>query len=133
MCSQDQVLRSALIGLVQPSFSFVFLWSAKEMPIQAVRQDSQQAIVDGVTALFIENCKFDGRDSMVPLALPCHSAEKVGLNTNLLFTNTAQTTNQTATQFLLGFLQRPPATRSIAAFGYAEGEDSSGLIYVASS
>src|SRR5580704_4186420 len=42
-------------------------------------------------ALFIENCKFDGRDSMVPLALLCHSAEKLGLNTNLLFTNAAQT------------------------------------------
>ena len=125
--------RSALISLVQPSFSFVFLWFAKEMAIQAVRQNSQQAIIDGVTALFIENCNFDCRDSMVPLALLYHSAEKLGLNTNLLFTNAAQTTNQTATQFLLGFLRRPPATRSIAAFGYAEGEDSSGFMYVANS
>src|ERR1035438_8641266 len=40
--------QSAMISLVQPSFSFVFLWFAKEMAVQAVRQDSQQAIVDGV-------------------------------------------------------------------------------------
>ena len=62
-----------------------------------------------------------------------HSAEKLGLNTNLLFTNAAQTINQIATQFVLRFLRRPPATKSIAAFGYAEGEDSSGFMYVASS
>jgi hypothetical protein len=109
--------RSALISLVQPSFSFVFLWFAKAMAIQAVRQNSRQAIVEGVTARLVENCTFDGRDSTVPLALLCHSAEKLGLNTNLLFTNAAQTTNQTATQFLLGFLRRPLATRLIAAFG----------------
>lgn len=68
--------RSALISLVQPSFSFVFLWFAKAMAIQAVRQNSRQAIVDGVTARLVENCTFDGRDSTVPLALLCHSAEK---------------------------------------------------------
>ena len=55
--------RSVMISLVQPSFSFVFLWFAKEMAIQAVLENSQQAIVDGLTALFIENCKFDSRDS----------------------------------------------------------------------
>jgi hypothetical protein len=125
--------RSAMISLVQPSFSFVFLWFAKEMAIQAVRQNSQQAIVDGVTVLLIENCKFDGRDSTVPLALLYHSAETLGLNTNVLFTSAAQMTNHKATQFILEFLRRPPATKSIEAFGYAEGQDSSGFMYVPSS
>lgn len=68
----------------------------------------------------------------VPLALLYHSAEKVGLNTNLLFTSAAQMTNEIATRWVLEFLGRPPATKSIAVFGYSEGQDSSGFMYVAS-
>jgi hypothetical protein len=125
--------RRAMTCLVQPSFSFIFLWFAKEMAIQPIRQNSQQTIIDGVTALLIEDCKFDRRDSTVPLALLYQSAEKLGLNTNLLFTGAVQMASVVGTEFVLEFLRRPSATKSIEAFGYAEGEDSGGFMYVPSS
>lgn len=88
--------RSEIISLVQPAFSFAFFWFAKEMAIQAVRENSQQRIIDGVRALLIENCTFDGRDSTVQLALIYHSAEKLVLRPDILFRSLVQTPNQGA-------------------------------------
>jgi hypothetical protein len=124
------VERAELASLVRPGFSFAFFWFARAMAEKAVRECSQTAICDGLTALVIENCTFDARDTMLRLALLYHSAAKLKLDVETLFALAADlgVSPETA-KIVREFPQRPPDARDLEAFRYEESGAGDRFVY----
>jgi len=100
---------------------------AKAMAVESIREYSEGKILSGLLALAIENCKFDSRDSTIVLSLVFHSAQKLSIDTTALFERVAELSAPDAANLFRNFVTRAVAERSIALFGYKEGEDPPGL------
>ena len=129
--SSDPDSRSRICTAIKPSFSFVFLWYSKEMAIQAVRESDDKLILNGLTALAIENAVFDLRENIMMMSLLCNSAVKLGVDATALFLEAAALAeNKRLTHELKLFPQRPAKTRLIKSFNFAESVSSEGFTYV---
>jgi hypothetical protein len=73
----DPQSRSLISAAVKPTFSFVFLWYAKEMSVQAVRQRDHRLIFEGLASLAIQNGAFDPPESIIVIA--CFSIARSSL------------------------------------------------------
>jgi hypothetical protein len=124
--SRDQI-RTA----IKPTFSFVFLWYAKEMSIHAVRRRDYELISDGLTSLAIENAVFDLRESIILMSLLFNSALKLGVDAPRLFLKAATLAeNKGLAEALTNFPKRPKENRAISVFNFAEAETEEGFSYV---
>jgi hypothetical protein len=88
-CSASPIERVEIISHVRAEFSFVFFWFARMMSEKAVRESAPQAIWDGLIAIVLENFTRDFRDSLVDVMLLYHSATKLGLDVEGLFSKAA--------------------------------------------
>ena len=119
---------SLMSAAVKPRFSFVFLWYAKEMSVQAVRQRDHRLIFEGLASLAIENAAFDLRESIIVMTLLFNSALKLGADAPGLFLKAATLAgNNELAGALANFPNRPEEKRAISVFNFAEAETNEGL------
>jgi hypothetical protein len=116
---------------VKPAFSFVFLWYAKEMSVQAVRRRDHRLIFEGLTSLAMENAVFDLRESIIIMSLLFNSALKLGVDAPELFLKAATfAENNELAAALTNFPKRSEEKRAISVFNFAEAETEDGFTYV---
>lgn len=116
---------------VSQNISFLFLMYAHLMAVDAVREKSEQRIVDGLTSISISHRVNDWRDALSPISLLFHSAIKIRSDPSLLFRRAAESCREDAAKFFQHFLTRTPENMDIAKFGWKEGANSDGeFVYV---
>ena len=91
-----------------------------------MRGRSERSIVLGLTALAVEDCTCDSRDSTIALSLVFHSAQKIGVNVSDVFHGVAATAGQQGSHLLTSFLKRDPAQQGLGVFGFREGTNGDG-------
>ncbi len=117
--------REIMRSLTSERNSYTLLAFAERMAALGVREESRERLLDGLLALIIENYNADWRDNLTKLAPLYHSAVKIGVDPQGLFTEAASYGNNEVAEIVREFPRREPENRSIEAFGYREyyGED----------
>jgi hypothetical protein len=119
--SADSAERAQIISRVRPNFSFVFFWFARTMAEMAVQKSMPEAVWSGLVALVIEDFCIDYRDSLHRIVLVYHSATKLGLDAEALFSRAAALSGNAQVVAILGrFPLRPPGGRTLGSFLYEE-------------
>lgn len=127
--SLSPVEREIVYSLASERNSYTLLAFAERMAALAVREKSRERLLDGLLSLIIENYNADWRDNVTKLAPLYHSAVKIGIDPQSLFTEAASYGNNEVAEVIRDFSQREPEDRSIEAFGYKETYESDGFRY----
>jgi hypothetical protein len=117
---------SSAFGMEQ---SFGLMAYAERMAIMAVRNHSEEPLRKGLLALVLEEFKYDGRESIMRLALLNHSAFKVGINPDRIFEEIASIATGGAAQAIREFAARAIKDKSIESMGYSEDTTPDGFSY----
>jgi len=126
----DSVTRADIVSHVGDGFAFAFLWFAKIMAEKAVQQSAPGAIWDGLMALLIENFERDYRDTLRRLVLLYHSATKLGLSAQELFTKASNlAVGSLAAKLVHDFPLRAAGGRSLGVFRYEETGSGASFAY----
>jgi len=121
--------RKAAYSLIEERNSYVLLAFAERMAALGVREKSRERLLDGLLSLIIENYSADWRDNLTKLAPLYHSAVKIGVDPQSLFTEAATYGNNEVAEIIRDFPQREQESRSIEAFGYKEDYEPDGFRY----
>ncbi|MBN2581518.1 MAG: hypothetical protein JXL80_00510 [Planctomycetes bacterium] len=105
-------------------------WYGRKLAGLAVREHSSEALRKGLIALAIAMHEGDFRDLIGVLSLLHNSARHLNEEPQLLFDWASETCGAPTVQLFREFLDRPPETRSIEAFGFSEGTGPRGFDYV---
>ena len=121
--------REMMISYMREDYSgWLFAFSVR-MAALAVRQRSRRPLLEGLVALVFEDYKYDYRDNVVCLGPIHHSAIKIGVAPNELFTEAASYANNQAADVIANFPSRPADERSLKAMGYKESNGPDGFRY----
>lgn len=129
---QNPAHRDAILGAVTRSQSEHFYQYAYYAAIYAVRLDDPETLKRGVLALAIENNRLDYRDVMGLLSLLNHSAARLGVQPDSVFSEVMPLAPTQFANMLKGFIQRSGDDRAIRGFGFHE-EDTPLFTYSRSS
>jgi hypothetical protein len=122
--------RIEIVSHVHADISFLFIWFARRMSEKAVRESAAQPIWAGLIAIVLENFARDYRDSLIDVMLLYHSATKLGLNVEILFSEAASlAVNPDVALALHRFPLREPKDRSLAAFFFEESGEGDSFVY----
>jgi hypothetical protein len=100
-----------------------FAW---RMAVRALRRHSQEDVALGLTAVSIEDAKFDFRDTITSLAILHHAAERIQVDTAQLFHQAAAVSTQRTSEMIVKFLSRAPESKSLSSFKFREGSGEHG-------
>src|SRR5262245_52557020 len=121
--------RETVCSLTGERNSYTLLAFAERMAALGVREKSRERLLDGLLSLIIENYNADWRDNVTKLAPLYHSAMKIGIDPQGLFTEAAYYGRNEVAGIIREFPQREPENRSIEAFGYKEIYELDGFRY----
>jgi hypothetical protein len=127
---QDSHIRKVTRNGIDAAVSALLLWFAMEQATMAIRDGSTEHLIRGFTALSIEDFSQDYRDSLTPLALLGHSAERLQQNPAELFEQAAPLASPETRRAIMEFFHRPEIERAIETFGYKEGATHNGFTFV---
>jgi hypothetical protein len=112
--------RETIHSLTKERNSYTLLAFAERMAALGVREKSRERLLEGLLSLIIENYNVDWRDNLTKLAPLYHSAVKIGVDPQGLFTEAAAYGHNEVAEITREFPQREPQNRSLEAFGYKE-------------
>ena len=92
-----------------------------------MRKGDARAIRHGLLTLIVEDGKLDIRETLLALAFLNHSAMKLGLSLDEIFSGVMQCCSRQLFDIITGFLGRPVQKKALAAFGYKEVTRSGGF------
>lgn len=99
------------------------------MAIIAERKQDKTYLNYALVAHSIENFRYDFRENVFRLALVNHVCEKLNCNPSEIFQFIASISTTDASKRLLGFLGRPPETKSLKAMKIVEFNTEEGVDY----
>jgi hypothetical protein len=103
---------------------------AHRMALLSVRQQSPEALVNGIVALLMAAKVTDWRDSIMTMAVLYRAAQLLGLGDDPFRDTAPEAPDAAAGQLLLDFLTRPDPDKTVEAMGYRELTGKNGLIIV---
>jgi len=120
--SQRAVLRSR-VSIDLASALDHFAW---RMAICALRNNSDEAIQLGLTAISIEDMRLDMRETTRWVALLYHAAVRLQQDAERYFQVVASMSSARTSDLINSFLSASPELRDISAFGFGEGTSEQG-------
>jgi hypothetical protein len=99
------------------------------MCILADRNKDKNYLLYALAAHSIEDFRYDYRENIIRLALIYHVAEKLGLDSNLLFNEISSISSQRTVGYLTDFLNRPSELKRIDVMNIVEIDTPDGVIY----
>jgi hypothetical protein len=116
---------------VERDQKFVFLAFAERMASLAIRQRSQEPLMMGMVAIFLQVGTGDVREDILILTLIHAAAQKLGIDPRSVFLESARKSGMhDTTSGLDAFLARSDEDKSIESMGYTEGVDSDGFRFL---
>lgn len=100
---------------------------ARNFAVLSMRKGDARAIRHGLLTLIVEDGKLDIRETLLALAFLNHSAMKLGLSLDEIFSGVMQCCSRQLFDIITGFLGRPVQKKALAAFGYKEVTRSGGF------
>jgi hypothetical protein len=95
----------------------------------AVHGQSPEPLVRGLVAIGLAAARLYHKELLLLLPLFWRSAERLGVDGELLFKSSADLLGDDAPSWLRAFPDREPENRTLAVMGYEEREEPNGLLY----
>lgn len=121
--------RKLIIDSVPADDAAILTAFAERMASLGVRENSRRRLLEGLIALVMEDYKGDWRENVMRLAPLYHSATKINVNPETLFSEAASFGNGEAAEIIAAFPSRDPKDRSLEAMWYREANNQEGFIY----
>jgi len=99
------------------------------MSILADRNKDEKFIFYALMAHSLEGFRFDYRENIYGLTLIYHVAEKIGVDTTIIFKKAADISSPKAAKQFIDFLDRPNELKKIGVMNIIEIQTSDGVDY----
>src|SRR5690242_13231031 len=126
----DDPERRRIIATFGKEQAFVLVVFAERMAILGLRTGSRDRLLKGLVALAIEGFNLDWQETLPPLSLLNHSAEKIGADAAALLEEVARHSPYHAARQFWNFAERTPKEKAIEAMGFSLQSTTEGPTYV---
>jgi hypothetical protein len=125
----DEDEKAAIVDGLDTDKAWTLSAYAERAASLAVHGQSPEPLVRGLVAIGLAAARLYHKELLLLLPLFWRSAERLGVDGELLFKSSADLLGDDAPSWLRAFPDREPGNRTLEVMGYEEREEPNGLLY----